>query len=300
MAKSKPTFLQVGDKEIKLSNPDKLLWNEPEISKLQYVTFLSQLAPYIIPHCSKRLLTTIRYPDGIDGESFYQKNKPTHSPEWVQSRIRDDVDYIMLENIETLVWLGTQACLEFHTSFHYANESKPLALVIDLDPMMDSFDPVAELALRIHEEAQNLGLHLLCKTSGATGIQLYAPIERKYSFDQTRQVLTFLARYFAEKYPQLVTIERAVKQRGSKIYFDYLQHWTGKTIASVYSPRARKGAPVSTPIEWEELRKGLHPTDFNILNIIDRLKFKGDLFGPLLATNQGQSLDHILTFLRKK
>ncbi len=300
MGTSKDVFLHIGNRELKLSNPDKLLWTEPPITKLQYVTFLTEIAPFLIPHCKNRLLTTIRYPDGTEGKSFYQKNKPRYAPEWVKTFSWNDVSYIMIDNVETLVWLGTQACLEFHSSFHFANDSKPTSLVIDLDPMMDSFEPVAELAIRIYEETRNLGLNLLCKTSGATGLQLYAPIESKYTFDQTRDVLEFLAKYFAEKYPQLVTIERFVKQRGQRVYFDYLQHWTGKTIATVYSPRARIGAPVSTPIEWDELKRGIKPINFTMLNIINRIRHKGDLFAPLLETSQQQSLDPILQFLKNK
>jgi bifunctional non-homologous end joining protein LigD len=290
----------INDKSITITNPNKLLWNEPPITKLDFIKTLTGLAPYMLPHTQDRLLTTIRYPDGVDGKSFYQKNKPAHAPEWVKSYTWENTDYIVCNNVETLVWLGTQACLELHTSFHLAKDEKPTELVIDLDPMGNSFDQVIQLALAIHELLRSLGIQIYAKTSGATGLQLYIPIERRYSFDDTRKVNHFLAQYFVGKFPALVTIERMVRDRGLKIYFDYLQHWRGKTLTAPYSTRARPGAPVSTPITWRELEHGIHPSQFHLYNILGRLHAIGDLFHPLVDEHHFQSLDEILSFVDQK
>jgi bifunctional non-homologous end joining protein LigD len=290
---------EINGKSITITNPDKLLWTSPPITKLEFIKSLIGLAPYMIPHLKNRLLTTIRYPDGIDGESFYQKNKPVHAPDWVQSKRWENTNYILCNDVETLVWLGTQACLELHTSFHLAGDEneRPTELVIDLDPMGVEFNKVSELALKIHELMRSLGIHIYPKTSGATGLQLYIPIERRYTFDDTRKINHFLAKYFAERHPEMVTIERMVKDRGQKIYFDYLQHWRGKTLTAPYSTRARVGAPVSTPVTWRELERGIHPTQFHLHNILGRLQQLGDMFVPLVSESHYQSLDDILTFV---
>lgn len=206
----------------------------------------------------------------------------------------------MCNNVETLVWLGTQACLELHASFHLLGSDKPTDLVIDLDPMDVDFSEVAELGVNIHEVLSSLGIKAYAKTSGATGLQLYVPIQSRYSFEDTRKINEFLARYFARKYPQKVTIERMVRDRGRKIYFDYLQHWRGKTLTAAYSPRARAGAPVSTPVTWDEIREVISPGQFHLGNILPRLQQKGDLFKPVADEGTRQTLDEILAFVDQR
>lgn len=158
----------VNGREITITNPDKRLWNSPPITKLEFIQALTGLAPYILPHLKDRLLTTIRYPDGVEGKSFYQKNKPAHAPEWVESSTWENTEYILCNNVETLIWLGTQACLELHTSFHLAKDEVPTELVIDLDPMGNDFSQVIELSLHINELLKGLGIQVFAKTSGAT------------------------------------------------------------------------------------------------------------------------------------
>jgi bifunctional non-homologous end joining protein LigD len=288
---------EVNGKSITITNPNKLLWSSPPVTKLDFIKLLIGLSPYMLPHLKNRLLTTIRYPDGIDGKSFYQKNIPDHAPEWIESYVWENTQYILCNNTETLVWLGTQACLELHTSFHLAQDDRPTELVIDLDPMGNDFSKVIELAIEIHELLHGLGIRVFPKTSGATGLQLYIPIQKKYSFEETRKLNEFWATYFASKLPHLVTIERLVKERGSLIYFDYLQHWRGKTLTAPYSTRARPGCPVSTPLTWNELKRGIHPSQFHIHNILGRLEALGDLFYPLVDEQHEQSLDDILQFV---
>lgn len=293
-----PYVLKIEGREIPVSNPDKILFPEISLSKWDVVIRMARIAPFILPHTRNRLLTVIRFPDGIHGKHFYQKNIPPHAPDWIQTKTAGETEYILLQDMPTLVWLATQAALELHTSFHLADSDKPAELVFDLDPSIEGFEAVTEVALKLNEALSSIGLKAIAKTSGATGIQVYIPIERRYSFSETRQVGQFLATYLLEKNPHLVTLERLKRDRGHKVYIDYLQHWHGKTLIAPYSLRARPNAPVSTPVLWRELERGLTPEDFNILNIHSRLDQAGDLFQALLSERERQSLDDLLHFIQ--
>jgi len=287
--------------KLQISNPEKTLWPEKGIRKIDFIMILIKMAHYILPHSTDRLLTTIRYPNGITGKSFYQKNIPSYAPQWIDRYPYQKIEYILLNKKSTLIWLGNQAALELHTAFNrYQENQSPSALVFDLDPSEGQpFDQVIEVALFIYETLQSLGLKSWIKTSGATGMQIYIPIGERYSYNEARKINEFFGKYFSEKYPNIITIERMVRNRGKKLYFDYLQMWQGKTITLVYSTRATKEATVSTPIEWQELKKGIHPKDFHLLNILNRIEKKGDIFAPLLDKQSIQNLDAIIHFIKK-
>lgn len=286
--------------DLKVTNPDKFLWSDLGIDKTAYVKYLMVLSPFILKYSRQRLLTSIRYPDGIGGKSFFQKNAPEYTPEWVNTFNWHDKDYILLGDLQTLMWLGNQAAIELHTSFNQiSNPDHPDNLVLDLDPSKGQiFDEVIEVALWAKEMLDGLGLHAFIKTSGATGLQIYVPIEWKYTYDEARNVNLFLAKYLSDKHPGKITIERSVNKRDGKLYFDYLQMWQGKTIISAYSPRATEYATVSTPVSWEEVEAGIRPQDFTLMNITERLEQKGDAFEGILEMRQ--SLDFILGFLNKQ
>lgn len=207
----------------------------------------------------------------------------------------------MLNNLSTLVWLGNQAALELHTGFHRIEEKIcPTDLVFDLDPSEGQFfNEAAETALLINETLIKLSIRSWVKTSGATGLQIYIPTGSRYDYETARKINRFFGYYFSQKYPERVTIERKVKNRGTRLYFDYLQMWEGKTITMVYSPRANQNANVSMPVTWEELEKGIHPDDFNLLNAAERLEEKGDLFMALLEEEHVQNLDFLLEHIEK-
>lgn len=286
----------VDNMEVKVSNPEKELF--PGITKWMYVQYLGVLAPYLLPYCRDRLLTTIRFPNGVSGKSFYQKHVPISKPSFVITRKIEGIEYILLQNTPTLIWLANLACLEFHVSFHTWQElNKPTELVFDLDPTDSSFDGVKEVALFTREVLLGMGLDGLVKTSGASGLQIYVPIKQIYTFEETRKVSQFTAHYLAEKYPKLITTERRVKDRGTKVYFDYLQHWRGKTLIAPYSPRATKGATVSTPLLWEELQGDITPKQFTLTNILERLKTKGDLFQGIYQGSK-YDLTNLLSFIQ--
>ncbi len=280
---------------IKVTNPEKLLWPEAGIRKIDYIAAMIDLAPYIIPHAKNRALTVIRYPDGIHGKSFFQKNVPHYAPEWVETGEESGVEYVLLNSAPTLAWLANQAALELHTAFNYIfAQDYPTYLVFDLDPSEgQTFRQVAEIASYVHETLESLGIKSYVKTSGASGLQIYIPVADRYNYERAREINHFFARYFSDKIPDLVTIERIIEKRGRKLYFDYLQMWYGKTITMVYSPRATQQATVSMPVEWSELDK-INVTDFTLLNAKKRLEEKGDLFAPLLDPSNSQNLDMIL------
>jgi len=291
-------IVMIEGRKIRLSNPEKLLWPKAGIRKIDYLARMMELAPYILPHSKDRLLTSIRYPHGAGGKSFFQKNAPEYAPEWVNTRTWNDTEYILLDSLPTLAWLVNLAVLEFHVSFNtWQRENHPTSLVFDLDPSEGQrFEDAAEVALLVKETLDSLSVKSLVKTSGATGLQVYIPTGNRYDYNEARRINEFFGRYFSQKYPRKITIERMVEKRGKRLYFDYLQMWQGKTIAMVYTPRATDRASVSMPIGWDELKEGVRPEDFTLDNAAERLKKKGDLFAPLLENPVQESLDSILEY----
>lgn len=288
--------INVEGNEITISNPQKPLWPEMGITKLDYLRKLTVLAPYLIRYCQNRYLTVIRYPHGVGDKSFYQKNAPHPIPEFVDTAVLNEIRYVNLNSLSTLLWLGNLASLEFHASFEYIGTTQPAEWMIDLDPTREEEPRMMEVASIVGEVLKSLNIQSVPKTSGATGIQIVVPIQDGYTFEQLRSIGHFIAQYVVEKYPKLFTIERLKSDRGDKIYFDYLQHWPGKTLSAPYTPRARKTAAVSTPLTWDEVRKGVNPSNFNLLTIEKRIQEKGDLIAKVTP----QNLDSVLKYINKK
>ncbi|MEX1031572.1 MAG: non-homologous end-joining DNA ligase [Paenibacillaceae bacterium] len=286
--------IYIEGRELTITNPNKPLWPEMGITKLMYLEKLIYLSPYLLTYCSNRYLTVIRYPHGIHDKSFYQKNAPDPRPDYVQTALHNDIQYIHLNNLPTLIWLGNLACLEFHPSFEWINTDQPAEWVIDIDPSLEIEPRIMEAVAIIGDILDSLQIVSIPKTSGATGVQIYIPIQPRYTFAQLRQLGHFIGQYVTEKHPQLFTLERLKKDRGDKIYFDYLQHWVGKTLSAPYTPRARTGATISTPLLWDEVRQNVNVLDYNLLTIESRLSNYGDLIGQVAK----QSLDHILSYIK--
>lgn len=292
----------VQGKKLQITNPEKLLWEEQGISKLDYIQYLLEVAGYLLPYTRERLLTMIRYPDGSKGKSFFQKEIPEYAPEWVPRREAGGKEWILLNDLPTLVWVANQAALELHVPFNLAaREDFPSELIIDLDPMdEENFGLVREVALRTKEVLDSFGLMSVAKTSGATGIQIYVPLVPVYTYEETRMVNRFIARYLAAKYPEKITLERSVQKRGKRLYFDYLQLWRGRTLPAPYSVRARAAASVSTPLTWEEIEAGVHQLDFTIGTVRRRVKQTKDLFGCITDARYQQKLDTVLSYIKKQ
>jgi len=291
--------LSLDSHTLTITNPYKPLWPDAQVTKLDYIHYLLRVASPLLAYAKDRLLTVIRYPHGIGDKHFYQKNAPDYAPSWIRTSLWEQTRYVLCNDQATLIWMANQAALEWHVSFHRAHDEIPTELVFDLDPSTDDFSVVIEAALLLKESLDELHLPSVVKTSGASGLQIYVPIELRYSFEQTREVGQFIASYLVNKHPKLLTIERLVKNRGTKLYIDYLQHWRGKTLPAPYSTRARPQATVSTPLDWEEVPH-IHPTDFTVHNVPSRLQAKGDRFAAISAPRQRSSLDAILSFLQAR
>ncbi|OMF77468.1 non-homologous end-joining DNA ligase [Paenibacillus glucanolyticus] len=281
MARTVKGTLNIEGQEIQITNPDKPLWPEVGITKAMYLQKLAAISPFLLRYCQGRLLTTIRYPHGVQGESFYQKNAPEPLPPFVHTYVHENINYVLLNGLPELLWLGNLAALEFHPSLHLAGSDQPCEWMIDLDPTLPEEPRIMEATAIVGNVLNSLGLNSVPKTSGATGVQIIVPIPAGVTFNELRAVGQFVGQYVTEKFPKLFTIERLKKNRGDKIYFDYLQHYSGRTLAAPYTPRARKLATVSTPLTWEEVHRDVSPTEFHLLNIVERLQEKGDLLQAL-------------------
>ncbi|MFB7816798.1 non-homologous end-joining DNA ligase [Paenibacillus chitinolyticus] len=285
--------IMVEGQELIITNPEKPLWPEAGITKLDFLQKLIELSPYLLRYCRDRHLTTIRFPHGIHDKSFYQKNTPEPVPDFVNLAPLDGIRYVNLDSLPTLIWLGNLACLEFHPSFHRIGETLPAEWLIDIDPSLEVEPRIMEAAHLIGEVLDSLRIQSVPKTSGATGIQIYVPIQHGYTFEQLRKIGYFIGSFVVKKYPKLFTIERLKKNRGDLIYFDYLQHWYGKTLSAPYTPRAKIHGTVSTPLLWEEVERRCDPRDFTLHVIVERIKKMGDLIEKVPPQNLDAVLSHL-------
>ncbi len=285
--------LEVEGHLIEMTHPDKILWPLAGIRKADYLRALVELAPYLIPYCRDRYLTTIRYPGGVEEKHFYQKNAPSPLPEFVSTAEYNGVRYVHLDSLPTLLWLGNLGALEFHPSFDRIGRSDAAEWVLDIDPSEGREAGVMEAVSRIGDTLEGLGLSSVPKTSGADGVQILIPLTEGYSFGQLHRLGGFMGHYLEDKYPKLFTTERRLKDRQGRYYVDYVQQAAGKSLAAPYTPRGRKEATISTPLTWEEVRGGADPRAFHLGSIGARLAEKGDL----LAGAPRQNLDAILKFI---
>jgi bifunctional non-homologous end joining protein LigD len=287
------TIVKLGEFELAISNPDKVIWPDAGITKLDYVQVLAELAPFMLPYTTDRYLTTIRYPKGIHGTSFYQKNCPEPTPDYVRTASENNIRYVVMDSLPTLLWMGSLYSLEFHVSSDEIGTPIPNTWMLDIDPTLEEEPRLMEATALVGQLLVSLGLNAVPKTSGATGVQVVMPIERGPDFDDLRRFGKFISEYLVAENPRLFTVERMKKDRGSLIYLDYLQHYAGKTLPAPYSPRARPGATVSTPLMWEEVQSNVKPTDFHLLNIMERLRSRGDLLNTAPKQNMSPILDHL-------
>jgi bifunctional non-homologous end joining protein LigD len=288
--------------EIEITHPDKPLWETPAIQKIDYIHFLREIAPYMLPFLKKRLLTVIRYPHGIFAEPFYQKNCPDYAPDFVETEMSEGINYIVCNNLQTLLWLGNQLAFEYHIPFKTIYSNGPSEIVFDLDPpSRDAFHLAIKAAILIKEVLDQLKLISFVKTSGNKGLQIYIPLqENTYSFDDTRLFTEFIAQYLISKDPDSFTIERLKKNRGGRLYVDYIQHAEGKTIIAPYSARGNKAATVAAPLFWEEVNEKLTMERFQITNLIKRVNSDGDPFSSYFQTKENQPFSPVLDFLKQE
>ncbi|MDQ0258083.1 bifunctional non-homologous end joining protein LigD [Evansella vedderi] len=264
-------------KDVNMTNPNKPVWEDPFVNKEQFISYLHEISPYILPFLAGKILTVIRYPHGIRGEAFYQKNSPEYAPNFIQTYEEEGINYIHCKDKSTLLWLGNQLALEYHIPFHPIGSSYPSEIVFDLDPpSVEYFELAVKAANEMHKLFEKFNITSFPKLSGNKGLQIHIPIlHSPMSYEDTRVFTSFIAKYLVETHPEDFTIERMKKNRGNKLYIDYVQHWYGKTIISPYSTRGKEGAKVAAPLFWKEVNKSLEPSDFNIFSIMPRIKKLG-------------------------
>lgn len=284
------TTLTVNRHRVPVKNLDKIFWPAEGYTKADVMRYYSDIWPFISPHLYQRPVSLVRYPDGITGPFFYQKDVP-NPPAWLDTvPISSDdrlIHYALINNLESLIWAVNLGCIEVHPWLSRIDQlDKPTYIIIDLDPMEPAiFGDAVKVGLLMQILLKELSLQAFPKISGATGLHIYIPITPSYSFKQTSTFVKRLGELIIKTYPNLATNERKIANRAGKVYIDHLQNLSGKTIASVYSIRPFPGAPVSTPVTWEEL-PDCHPSMFTIQTVPDRFKQRGDLFRPLLTIKQ--------------
>lgn len=275
---------------VQITHPVKPVFPSLDIQKDDYLYYLQKISPFMLPFLRNRPLTLIRYPHGVPGESFYQKSSPEHTPDFVTTTKIEDTQFIVCNNIETLIWLGNQLAIEFHIPFQPIQTDKPTEIVFDLDPpSVEEFSLAVEAALQMKAIFDQFELKSFIKTSGGKGMQIYIPLPMDaFSYEQTGLFTKFVCDFLIEQNPKWFTIERLKKNRHNKLYLDYVQHREGKTIIAPYSPRGNEKGLVATPLRWEEVNNTLKPDQFTIPAVEERIKKQGN---PFLSFNDVQTVN---------
>jgi DNA ligase D len=289
-------------KEAELTNLDKLYWPAEGITKGELLDYYRQIAPYILPYLKNRPLSLLRHPNGIEERGFFHKDAGDSAPDWVKkkeiySESTDKmINYLICNDVESLLFIANMGCIEMNPWNSTINKlDRPDYIVMDIDPSdKNTFDEVIDVALVIKEIMDQTGMNGYCKTSGSSGLHVYIPFNKKYTYDESKDFAHILAGMVTERLPETTTLERSLsKRKKNQIYVDYLQNREGQTLASAYSVRPKPGATVSAPLEWSEVKHGLQISDFTIHNIIKRVEKKGDLFQGVLG--KGIEMKRVLT-----
>ncbi|MBL4675043.1 MAG: DNA ligase D [Mucilaginibacter sp.] len=274
---------------LKFTHLNKLYWPEDGITKRDMFNYYDQVAPYMLPYLKDRPMSLNRFPGGIHGESFYQKNVKDKAPDWAKTMPHTngegvDKDYLLGNDEATLLWMASLGCIEMNPWFSRAQSpDNPDYCVIDLDPDKQHFDQVIQAAQEVKKVLDAIDVPGYAKTSGSTGMHIYIPLGAQYTYDQSQLFANIIVKLVHQQIPKFTTLERMISNRKGKMYLDFLQNRPGATIAGVYSLRPKPGATVSMPVHWEEVKPGLTMKDFTIHNAIDRLKETGDLFTGVLG-----------------
>ena len=291
--------IDVQGRTLKLSNLEKVLYPTTGFTKKDVIDYYARIAPALLPHLHGRALTRKRYPDGVDGEPFFEKNAPMHKPDWVKTapvwsrHNRRTVNYVLADDMATLIWLANLAALELHPSLARATDIEcPTVMVFDLDPGPPAnIVQCCQVATWLRDIFEHLGLQSFPKTSGSKGMQLYVPLNTATTFEKTKLFSHALAQLLEHEHPELVVSDMKKSIRTGKVFVDWSQNDEHKTTISVYSLRAREHPTVSTPVTWDEVERTLKKKDAGLLvfessKTIARFEKMGDLFEPVLELKQ--------------
>jgi bifunctional non-homologous end joining protein LigD len=287
--------VDVAGKHLSLSNLDKVMYPEVGFTKGQVIDYYTRIAPALLPHLRDRPLTLKRYPNGVEGGHFYEKQCPSHRPEWVRSEAVElsskTIHFCICDDLPTLVWLANLADLELHPSLSKAPEvERPTLMAFDLDPGPGSgLSECCEVALILREALERLGLESFAKTSGSKGIQVYVPVNTAdVDYDHgTKRLSNALARHLESEHPKLIVSSQRKELRKNRVLIDWSQNDEHKTTVSVYSLRARERPTVSTPLRWAEVEAGdADALVFEADDVLARVEEHGDLFAPVEELEQ--------------
>ncbi|MEO5563076.1 MAG: DNA ligase D [Chitinophagaceae bacterium] len=282
---------KVGKFTVNLTNQHKIWWPEEGFTKGDVIAYYDSISDLILPHLKNRPLSLKRNPNGIRDEGFFHKDAGENAPDFAEvfpvesESSNKTIDYIVCNNKATLLYLANLGSIEINpwNSTTKAPDN-PTWMVIDIDPSdKDEFTDVVDVALMTKQVLDKAGIASYCKTSGASGLHVYVPMKNKYDYTTVKDFAHIVASLVQEQLPDTTSLERSLKKRGNKIYIDFLQNRSGQTLACAYSLRPKPGATVSTPLDWKEVNHKLHPSQFTINNILERVKKKGDLFAEVLA-----------------
>lgn len=280
---------KINGHELKFTNLSKVYWPDEQVSKRDMINYYYQAAPFILPYLADRPQSLNRYPDGIKGFSFYQKDVTGKVPDWADTygyRTEDedkDKHFLLGNNEATLLFMAGLGCIEMHPwSSTTKKPDHPSWCIIDLDPGKNTFEQVIEAAQVTKQVLDDMGVVSYCKTSGSTGLHVYIPLGAKYTYEQSKEFARIIVT-LVHKELSYTSLERIVSKRKGKMYLDFLQNRPQATIAAPYSLRPKPGATVSMPLHWDEVKKGLQMKDFTIFNAIERMRSEGDIFKPVLG-----------------
>jgi bifunctional non-homologous end joining protein LigD len=296
---SKPEVVEIEGKHLSLTNLDKVLYPATGFTKGQVIDYYARIAPVLLPHLKEHPLTLKRYPGGVDQEYFFEKNATKHRPDWVKTvpvwseGNQRDVNYILANDLPTLVWTANLAAIELHPSLSLAKDIMcPRSIVFDLDPGAPAnIVQCCQVGIWLRDIFEHFGLQSFPKTSGSKGLQVYVPLNSPTSYDVTKPFAHALARLLENEHRDFVVSDMKKELRVGKVFVDWSQNDEHKTTISVYSLRAREHPTVSTPVKWEEVEQTLKKKDATLLvfeagQVLDRVQKMGDLFEPLEKLKQ--------------
>jgi bifunctional non-homologous end joining protein LigD len=276
--------------ELKFTNLSKIFWPKEKITKRDMINYYYQVAPYILPYLKDRPQTMNRYPNGIDRDSFYQKDVKGKVPGWIDTfpyysfTDKRQKEFIIASDEASLLYIVNLGCIEINPwSSRKQSPDHPDWCIIDLDPDKNTFQQVIDAACVTKDVLDSIGVPSFCKTSGSTGLHIYIPLEAKYTYEESKEFARAIAKVIHAQIPSFTSIERKTRDRKGKMYIDFLQNRPQATVAAPYSLRPKPGATVSMPLHWDEVKKGLQMKDFTIHNAIARVKEEGDIFKGVLG-----------------
>lgn len=291
----------VEGKILSLSHLNKVYFPEQEITKGELIQYYTEMAPLILPHLKQSPFVMVRFPEGIDGEYFYQKECPPQAPEWVtrytDPHSKHGLTYLICDQLSTLVYLINLGCIEIHAwASRMIKPDYPRWAIFDLDPDPPSgVQDALKVALWLGEILQELKLKFLVKTSGSTGVHILLPLDDRFTYAEVQRGIEGICRFLTAQRPESCTMERSIKKREGKVYLDYLQNGRGRTMAGIYSVRPTRLGHISTPLLWDEVVQGVNPDDFHVRSFQERLKKVGDLSTIMGQFNDFSAILHYFT-----